>query len=285
MIIEYKKQSELTKYFEKNIKCNKFKKGTFFEKLGIKSVTYPDIYFHTGALNKHAKLMIENSKIVIVNSSILKDELLKDLTVQENTINVIYPTVDVPEYKKKTLQKNFLHKHNIHKDNKIIYFTAENFMRSGFENFCDIINKIESNNFSVFITCNNDKELVYVKTIVKKYSLEYSANIIKEEIFNVSDIFVLPTINKNFSLNIIKAMANKCVVFIPQSNYSVEILDVFSIMDDENDSNTAYKIDMLLRVPDELKKIKKENYNLAKKLNKSYAQNKLKKIIKQLKTN
>ena len=45
----------------------------FLEKLGFRSVKYPDIYFHSGAITNHTKDMIKNSIITVVNSTILKN--------------------------------------------------------------------------------------------------------------------------------------------------------------------------------------------------------------------
>ena len=283
MIIEYKKQTALTDYFESKVQCKKFSKGGILEKLGFKSIVYPDIYFHTGSLNPHSKLMIENSKITVVNSSILVDELVKDLNVKRENLRVIMPINDVEKFKKKEIKIPFYKEHNINEDDKIIYFTAQNFKRNGFESFCDIITKIESTNFRVFVTCTIDKELDYAKKVIKKFEIEDKVTFVEDEIFNVADIFILPTLNVNFSTAVVKAVTNKCAVFVPTSNNAIEIIDVFAIMDDPDDSNTAYKVDMLLRVPDELKKIQKENYSIGKKLNTTYQRVLLDEIIIELK--
>jgi hypothetical protein len=267
---------------KKQVQCSKFKSAGMFEKIGFSAIKYPDIYFHTGTLNKHAKTMIENSKVTIVNSTILKDELESTLSVPTNAIEVILPISDVEKYKKADRKKPFYKEHKIDTKHKIVYFNAIDFKRNGFESFCDIVSKIESTNYKTVITCTIDKELVYAKQVLGNFGLENDVIITDKEIFDIADIYVQPTINKNFSMNVIKAISNKCVAFIPENNFAVEVLDVFAIMDSTTDSNTAYKIDMLLRVPDELKKIRKENFAIGKKLNTSYLQSKLDKIISRL---
>jgi hypothetical protein len=283
IIIEYKKQTALTDYFESKVQCKKFTKGGFLEKLGFKNIVYPDVYFHTGSLNNHSKLMIENSKLTVINSSILADELVKDLNVKMENLRVILPINDVEKFKKKEVKIPFYEQYNIDEDDKIIYFSAQNFKRNGFEQFCDIITKIESTNFRVFATCTIDKELDYAKKVVTNFNLEDKITFIEDEIYNVADIFILPTLNVNFSTAVVKAVTNKCAVFVPTNNNAIEIVDVFAIMDDPNDSNTAYKVDMLLRVPDELKKIQKENYSIGKKLNTIYQRALLNEIIEEVK--
>ena len=282
MKIYYKKETNLTRHIEATQEITFYKEPGWLEKIGFKTTVYPDIYFHTGAINNFSKTLIQNSKITIVNSSILKDDLVKTLSINESKIKVIYPAVEIESFKKKDVKKPFYEKYNIDKDKKIIYFTAKNFQKSGFESYCDIVTKLESDNFKAVISSKDDKEIAYSLDVLRHHNLQDDVLFVDDEIFNIADIFLLPTSYKNFSINIVKAMASKCIAFVPENNYAVELVDVFSIMKEQNDSNTAYKIDMVLRINSELKKIQKENYNLAKKLNFSYQNNKLDKIIEQL---
>jgi len=284
MIIYYKKETNLTKYIHSKEKVTIFKEPGFLHTIGFKTIIYPDIYFHTGTINSFSKTLIENSKITIVNSTILKNKLIEDLTVKEDNIEVIYPAVDVEPFKKKEIKKPFYEKYNIPNDYKIIYFTGKNLKKSGLESFCKIINNLEMDNFKAVISTNIEKELKYLKDVLKQNNLEDKVLIVDYEIFDVADIFVLPTTFKNFSINVVKAMANKCITFVPESNYSVELVDIFSIMRNPNDPNTSYKIDMVLRVKDELKKIQKENYKIGKKLTLQYQHRRLDRIIEKLKT-
>jgi hypothetical protein len=84
-----------------------------------------------------------------------------------------------------------------------------------------------------------------------------------DEIFIASDIFILPTYNKSFSSNILKAMFCECVVFVTIENDVKEVVDVFASMDSPTDSSTAFKIDAILSAQDDLDLIKKQNADLA----------------------
>lgn len=282
MKIYYKKETSLTTYVKSIKETTLYKEAGWLEKIGFKSVKYPDIYFHTGVLNYFSNNLIKNSKCTIVNSSILKDSIVQTLGVDKDNIQVIYPAVDVEKFKKKELKEFFYKQYNIDNDKRIIYFTAKNYKKSGFDSFCNIITKLESENYKVVISTDDEKELIYAKDLLKQHELLDDTLIVDNEIFGVADVFVLPTSYKNFSINILKAMANKCVAFVPQTNYAVELVDVFSVMKEENDLNTAYKIDMVLRVPDELKKIQKENYSVGKRITTAYQHSKLDKILKEL---
>ncbi len=282
MIIYYKNETNLTKYTEQSHNTQLYKDGTFLTKIGLKKRVYPDIYFHSGSLNEFSKRLIINSKITIVNSRILKDTICKTLQISENKIEVILPAYEPKKYKKKEIQKAFKEKYMIDMEKKIIYFTAKDFERNGFKYFCTIINNLEMTNWKAVISTSDEKQMIYAKEFLTHHKLLNDVILINEEIFDVADIFILPTIVENFSLSVLKAMAHKCVVFSTRNNNAIEIMDVFSIMNGQKDSNISYKIDMLLRVKDEIKKIKKENFQIASKLTSTYQREKLNKIIEKL---
>ncbi len=137
-------------------------------------------------------------------------------------------------------------------------------------------------NWKAVVSAYGDKEIVYANEILKHRKLSEYVIVVENEIFDVADIFVLPTTIENFAYSVLKAMANKCIVFTTTNNNAIEILDVFGIMDGPDDSNLSYKIDMLLRVEDEFKKIKKENYKIASKLTFEYQKEKLDTILAKL---
>jgi glycosyltransferase involved in cell wall biosynthesis len=209
--------------------------------------------------------MIENSKITIVNSSILKDEIVKKCVVKPDKIEVILPAIETKKFKKSEAKLPFYEKYTIAEDKKIVYFSAKNLKGAGFNQFVKICENLEMSNYQTVITCFEDKEEAYAKDVLKHHNMLDSVILLmNEEIYEVADIFILPTSFTNFSNAVLQAMAAKCAVFVSNDNNVIEILDVFAIMDGRNDSNISYKTDMLLRVTDELKKIQKENYKIAK---------------------
>ena len=282
MITYYKVETNLIKYLKEEREVKFYKDGGLLKKLGLQKRVYPDIYFHTGSLNEFSKRLVINSKITVVNSTILKNKIIKLLGVESDKIEVILPSYEPAIYKKKEVQKNFKEKHNIQEDKKIIYFTAKDFSKNGFVKFCNIIENLEMDNWKAVVSAYGDKEIVYANEILKHRKLSEYVIVVENEIFDVADIFVLPTTIENFAYSVLKAMANKCIVFTTTNNNAIEILDVFGIMDGPDDSNLSYKIDMLLRVEDEFKKIKKENYKIASKLTFEYQKEKLDTILAKL---
>lgn len=281
MKIYYKNETKLTAYLQSIRETTMFKQGGFLAKIGWKEVVYPDVYFHSGSLNAFSKTLIENSKITIVNSSHLKDEVIKKCVVKPDKIEVILPAIEVNKFKKKESKLSFYEKYQIDEDKKIVYFAAKNLKGAGFNQFVTIVQNLEMENQKVVITCYDDKEEAYAKDVLKHNNmLDSVILLLNEEIFDVADIFILPTSFSNFSNTTLKALANKCAVFVSNDNNVIEILDVFAIMDGKNDSNISYKTDMLLRVPDELKKIQKANYKIAKTFTFEKQQQELEDILK-----
>ena len=84
-----------------------------------------------------------------------------------------------------------------------------------------------------------------------------------DDLFLASDIFILPTYNKSFSSNIVKAMFCRCAVFLSIENDAKEIVDVFASMDSPTDPSMMFKVDAILKGRDDLKLIKNENRKLA----------------------
>jgi len=284
MIVFWKKENSLVKNFkqlakEKKINYTFYKKPSFFAKIGLVSHNYPDIYFHSAPLDKDSLELIKKSKITIVNNSILKDRLIEKYDINKDKIKVIFPAIETKKFKKNEIQSKFLKEYNLDEGTRIIYFKSNDFIKDNFNSFCDILSKLEATNFKAFVTYKNKSELQFGAEIAKQKEVLKYIKFIENDIFEYSDIFIYPTNRKSFSQNILKAMANKNAVFLTNNNYAIDLLDVFAIMDSPNDSNVPYRVDMLLRVEDELRKIQKENYDIAKKLNDKYQIKKLQKLI------
>jgi hypothetical protein len=71
---------------------------------------------------------------------------------------------------------------------------------------------------------------------------------------------LLPTKQKLYNANILKAMYYKNIVFVPSSNYTSEIVDPFSIMNGVDDGSTSFKIDAVLSNHVELEQIQNINH-------------------------
>jgi glycosyltransferase involved in cell wall biosynthesis len=277
--IFYKSLTPLVKLFCQEFQYEKYQPPTLSQKWGFgKEIKNPDIYFHNGIVKQSEIELMKISSLIIVNSNTIKHNIVEksNSLIKNDKIYVISPGHDINRFKKKEFKKVFINRHNLDKNIKLIYFTAQNYEKSGLMIFLSFITKLESTNFKALIS-GTSEQLKPLVPLLKELEIFDYVILVKANMFRVADIFVLPTQNKVFSLNVLKAMASKCAVFVPQSNHIFEILDNFSIMNRFDDITTIHKIDMLLENTQELKNIQKQNYKKSKEymINKQYTKLKL----------
>jgi hypothetical protein len=266
--IAIKNKTKITQRLEKLYDVTYFTKPSLLSKLTFKPIQYPDIYFHQGIINDEALNMIENSKKIIVNSNGVKLKIMDKLSaLNKNKIDVVYPYVNNTLAYDKELKKEFKEKFDIDKKTKMIFFQGKDLALSGIKSLLEIFENMHKTNFVVMIE-STSKEIQKLKLQVNRTKLPYKVIFFEnykdiDELFIVSDIFILPTQLKLFSQSVLKAMYYKNAVFLMSTNYAAELIDTFSLIQDEYDRSTPFKVDALLINNDELKKIQKENHQKA----------------------
>ena len=266
--IHYKTSNTLINRLKARDDIKILKKSSFLTKLFSKK-RYPDIYFHSGELDENSIEFIKNSKFVVTNSFSNLNLILAKTKISHEKIKVIYPSVDIKYQKPKELKEKYKDRFSLTENTKIIFFTAKNFKTSGVKEFLQIVSNLSFIDFKVIIA-GAKQQLAALEFTLPKYSkLEPKIILLDEskenldELYLISDIFLLPSYNKNIASSVIKAMFCKCVVFSTMNNDAKEILDVYATMENPNDPSTAFKIDAILFDENELKKIKKQNRNIA----------------------
>lgn len=265
--ISFKTKNILIDELSKQNNIEILKESNFFKSIFTKK-KYADVYFHTGNLDEKSIENIKNSKITIANSFASMNEIIARTKVSYEKIKVIYPSINIEYKKPKEIKAKICKELEIQIDNKIIFFTAKNLKTSGVKEFLDICSKINYDKYKIIIA--GERQQIYnLKFQLPKYPRLESKIIVLEnyenidELFLASDIFILPTYNKSFATNIIKAMFCKSVVFLSIDNDAKEIIDVFASMDSPTDPSTPFKIDAVLVGKDDLKLIKKQNHKIA----------------------
>ncbi|MCT7537942.1 glycosyltransferase [Aliarcobacter butzleri] len=266
--ISYKTTNILIEKLKKQENIEVISNKGFFKKL-FNNKKYADVYFHSGSLDEKSIKNIKNSKITIVNSFSIKNKILEKLKISSEKIEVIYPSININIENEDTIKIDFYKKFNIDFDTKLIFFTAKNFKTSGIKEFLDICSNLNYSNFKIIIA-GDKRQIGSLQFSLPKYKkLEEKIILIDDyknfdELFLVSDIFLLPTHNKSFATNILKAMFCKCVVFLSIKNDAKEVIDVFASMSSPTDATIAFKIDAILLDEKELENIKEQNKKLAK---------------------
>ncbi|MEA2050500.1 MAG: glycosyltransferase [Campylobacterota bacterium] len=264
--IAIKNKTKLTSKLETIFDVSYYKQQSFLSKIFFKNKNYPTLYFHNGVLNSQAIDLINNSKVIIVNTNGVKESILNKLpALSKNKIHILYPYIKKSIEYDLNIKLNFRKKYNIEDNTRLIFFTASELHRSGLKEFLKIISQIQAKNFKVMIYSDTN-QINQLKLLINRLKIDYQIIMIddiknRDILFIASDIFILPTKQKSYLSNILKALYYKNIVFVPQSNYTSEILDTFSIMNGVDDPTTAFKIDALLENSDELNQIQELNHS------------------------
>lgn len=265
-----KKENTFIRELNNHYDFQKIKLLSKINKLIFMKQVYPDIYFHSGRIDKNSINMIKNSKKTIVNSFNARHKIILKKIVSDDKIEVIYPSIEIKEFKPKQQKQKLLEELNISdKKVRLIMFSASNFKASGFKEFLEIISKLNYENF-IALAVGNSAEIYKANFQIEKYGkLKEKIKTIEladlnsdrhDMLFQASDIYILPSHASAFSTNVLKAMAGKCAVFVTANNDAREIVDVFATMESPSDPSTTFKVDALLSRKDDLKLIKKQNY-------------------------
>lgn len=265
--ISYKTKNNLIEELSKQANIEVLKEENFFMKL-FSQKKYADVYFHSGSLDDKSIENIKNSKITITNTFASMNQIIAKTKISHEKIKVIYPSINIEYKKTKEVKAKICEELQIDLISKIIFFTAKNIKSSGVKEFLDICSSLTYQDFKIIIA-GEKKQITALRFQLAKYQKLQDKIVLVEDYSNIndlflaSDIFLLPTYNKSFSTNILKAMFCKCVVFLSIDNDAKEILDVFASLDSPTDSSAAFKIDAILQGENDLRQIKKQNRKLA----------------------
>jgi len=281
--IAYKIKTNLLKELEKEERIVILEKQSLLKKLSFSKKEYADIYFHSGTLDDISISNIKNSKKTIVNSKQLKNNILLKIDILDEKIVVVYPSLKLNYQKPKKIKEKICKEFDIDSTPKIIYFTAKNLKTSGVKEFFDIIVSLNSMNKQIIIS-SDKTQITSLKFLISKYNFGDEVLLLEDyknenELFLAADIFILPTYNKSFASNVLKAMYCKCAVFTTSTNHASELIDVFATMENPSDPNSSFKVDALLSRNDDLKYIQKANRKKAKKYELLKNLNKLNSIL------
>lgn len=280
--INYKAKTPLIDKLLEQENFQELKKASLFSKvLGKKE--FADIYFHSGSFDKEAIENIKNAKKVFVNSQTAHHELLKNLQENIEKVEVLYPSIDIEYKKPKEIKEEFCQEQNLDSKKKIIFFTGKNLKSSGVKEFISIVLQLASNNFIAIIE-GDKKQITSLKFQLSKINIEGKILLLEEyknrdDLFLVSDIFILPTHSKSFASNILKAMFCKCAVFVTATNPAKELVDVFSMMESPDDRSMQFKVNALLENKNDLKLIKKQNRKIAQEYTLAKALERVNRVI------
>lgn len=232
------------------------------------------------------KKCFNNAKVIIANSIMVKNDIIKAYDIDPNKIEIIYNGFKSKEnqsYERSfsKLSKEF----NIKPNQSIILYVGSGYKRKGVFELLQILSKLNNKNFVAFVI-GKEKRYKYYKKIVNFFSLEGKVNIIGirkdvSDFYIASDIFILPSHYEPFGNVVLEAMCYGNVVFTTNQTGASELLDKDFVMSDSKDFSVVKKIDNLLINPTIMREIKQRNLKISKNYSIEINRDKTLKVLNQ----
>ena len=236
-----------------------------FLKIKKKSKLNP---LHPLYLNLEKKCFV-NSQKIIVNSNMVKNQILHNYNINEDKIRIVYNGFD-PE--KLSYSKSFIKiskEFNITENEFILLFVGSGFKRKGVSNFLNIVSQLNQENIKAFVI-GKDSNLESYKKLAKKLLIDKKIFFTGprsdvNDFYKIGDIFIFPTHYEPFSNVVLEAMAYGNAIFTTKQNGASEIIDPEYIMNSPRDETVIKKINNLLENDSLLSKVKNKNKEVSAK--------------------
>ncbi|MBN2654256.1 MAG: glycosyltransferase family 4 protein [Nitrospirae bacterium] len=192
--------------------------------------------FHLNPLHMHMllieKRLFESTPVIIANSQMVKNQIIRHYSIQSEKIHVIYNGVDLARFNpanKKLWRTKIRDQYGINHDARVALLVGSEFKRKGLATIIKALSSAKS-------YCSNLHLLVLGKGDKKEYSKLANALGISsmitfiepqkeiERFYAASDIFILPTLYDPFSNATLEAMASGLPVITSKNNGAAEII-------------------------------------------------------------
>jgi len=185
---------------------------------------------HISLLNLE-KNLFSNTGLIVANSKMVKEQIIRHYAVPDERITIIYNGVDLkrftPENKDgshDTLKKSL----GISKDSKILLFVGSGFERKGLKTLIDSIPLLKKDDFKVMVIGKGNVKRY--KTLAERQSISEKIIFLKpqkkiEKFYLAADMFILPTLYDPFSNATLEAMASGLPVITTKNNGVAELIE------------------------------------------------------------
>lgn len=213
------------------------------------------------------KKAFENSllKKIIVNSNMVKEQILKYFKIDPKIIKVIHNSVEFKKNKKDfdlskkellakelltkgLLKKQILKNLNLPQNKRFLLFASHDYKRKGLKIVLKALSLIKDLDIHLLVV-GKDKNIKKYKKICEKLKIKDKITFFTNKknlipFYQISDILVLPTIYDPFANVVVEALSMGVYVITSKENGAGEILKDFSgyILKTKNPKELAYII-------------------------------------------
>lgn len=179
------------------------------------------------------------------------DEFLK-LNISKNKISIIPNGINIKDFKKNN-RYNLRAKYNLNKNDFIYICVSRNHPKKGIIYLVEAFNKINRDNFKLIlygkdinkIDTKNKNIIKFDEKDISNQSQAYKEIIqskVINELYNLSDVFVLPTLIESFGIVLIEAMASQIPIISTNTPGVRDVLDngKYGILVKPNSANELY---------------------------------------------
>ena len=208
------------------------------------------------------------AKKIIVNSKMVKNEIIESYGVNENKISVIYNGYDPEKIDYYDSYERISKQFFVGNKDYILLYAGSGFHRKGVERFINIISQLKNKDFIAFVV-GKDSNMNYYKNLTKEKLIDDKVIFTGSrddlnDFYNISDFFIFPTKYEPFSNVVLEAMSYGNVVFTTSKNGASEILNPEFIMRSADDNSVIKQIDCLAEDRALLSKTKMDNIDASK---------------------
>jgi UDP-glucose:(heptosyl)LPS alpha-1,3-glucosyltransferase len=185
---------------------------------------------HITMLNLEKKLF-SDTRLIIANSKMVKEQIIKHYAVPEEKITIIYNGVDLLRFSlenKERWRKDMRESLDIPENTKVLLFVGSGFERKGLKTFIDAIGLLREEDIKALIVGKGDTDRY--KTLAERHRVSDKVIFLGtqkeiEKFYAVSDLFVLPTLYDPFSNATLEAMASGIPVITTRNNGVAELIE------------------------------------------------------------
>jgi len=201
-----------------------------------------------------------NSRQIIANSLMVRDEIIKHYNIDSKKINVIYSGVELDI--DNSLFGSIRQELSIDPPTRIILFVGSGFARKGVSEMLHLLAKLDRDFFAII--AGKDKHIRRYIALSEQLGLadkvKFTGPVRDIDRYYVdSDILMLPTHYEPFSNVVLEAMRGGNAVITTRQNGAAEVLQQELLMENSVDVKILTVLQRLLDQPDYLAKIKQQN--------------------------
>ncbi|MBI4843552.1 MAG: glycosyltransferase family 4 protein [Nitrospirae bacterium] len=186
-------------------------------------------------INPHHRMLLylekkrfENSKLIIANSKMVKNDIIRNYSVDPEKIRVIYNGVDLRKFHPVDADKKAAVKYSIGlQEKKVILFAGADLERKGLPALLRAFLRMERKGMMILVAGKKagGKFASLIKRLgIKKSVLLWGTEKDMTKLYAASDILVLPTIYDPFSNASLEAMASGLPVVTTSANGVSELI-------------------------------------------------------------